>query len=367
MTLRVLAVTSHSDLPETHTFIGLHQAGIAIEVISHPEAPHISKLYKAGVPVTELNIKGRYDRHAIKLIRDHLLTQQPHILHVFNNNATSNGLLAAKGINVRIIAYRGIVGNVSFFSPASWTTYLHPRIHKVICVAEAIRHYFLNMSFLGYHLPADKFVTLYKGHDLAWYQIPIADLGEFNLPEDAFVVGSVANMRPRKGIPVLIDSLRYIPRSANVHLLLVGKMEDPSLQKHIKASGQADRIHLAGFRRDAPQMMGACHASVLPALKREGLPKAVIEAMAYATPCIVTDSGGSPELIEHNVSGLVVQSGNARAIAAAIQQLAANRTLAKKMGLAGQQRIAEHFHINTTISKTLVLYQTLVASDSVLK
>ncbi len=148
MSLRVLCITSHSDRPEAETFIGLKKAGVDIEVISHPEAPHNHRLKEAGVPVTELKLKGRYDLAGIRKIRKKMQQGSYDILHLFNNKAASNGILAAYGIPLKIICYRGIVANVSFLDPASWMTYLHPRVDRIICVAHAIRDYFLSMRML---------------------------------------------------------------------------------------------------------------------------------------------------------------------------------------------------------------------------
>lgn len=359
MSLRVLCITSHSDRPEAETFIGLRRAGVDIEVMCPPDAPHYRRLEEAGVPVTSLVLKGRFDWEGIRAIRERLKEKRHHILHLFNNKAASNGIFASYALPVKIVCYRGIVGNVSFFDPASWMTYLHPKVDRVVCVCEAIRRYFLDMSLFGMHLPAEKFVTIHKGHDPGWYRDEPADLGSFGIPEDAFVVGCVANDRPRKGLHVLIDTARHIGTELPVHFLLVGKMESEALHEQIAQSPLRERFHLTGFRRDAPALMAACDVSVLPALKREGLPKVIIESMAYATPAVVTDSGGSPELMVDGESGLVVPPGDSRALAEAILFLCRNPQEAERIGERGRQRIAEDFRIQDTISRTLQLYRDL--------
>ena len=76
------------------------------------------------------------------------------ILHLFSNKALQNGLAASRGLPVKIVAYRGIVGNVSFFSPVSWLRFLNPRIDRIVCVADAVRDYFLQMRPRFLRLPA---------------------------------------------------------------------------------------------------------------------------------------------------------------------------------------------------------------------
>ena len=106
--------------------------------------------------------------------------------------------------------------------------------------------------------------------------------------------------------------------------------------------------------------MASCDAYVLPALRREGLPKGVIEAMAYGIPPIVTDSGGSPELVIDKESGLIVPSANAEAIARAVTYLYENPRLREEMGINARERIRMHFRIDDTIKKTYSLYNELI-------
>lgn len=359
--MRVLAVTAHSDLPETQMFIGLQNAGVHIEVMCPDDAPHREKLVDAGVAVHSLQLSGRLDKAGASAIRRRLVEGQFDILHTFNNKAVANGLSASKGLPVRFIAYRGIEANVSFFDPASWTTYLHPRVDKIICVADAIRRYLVNMRFLWWRFPADKAITIYKGHDLGWYQAPAVQRSELGLPEGAFVVGCTANERPRKGLPYFIEAAKLLPDDADIHFLLIGNIDGNKTMQSIADSPARDRIHLAGFRRDAPQVLAACDACILPALKREGLPKAIIEGMVYGVTPIVTNSGGSPELIEQGKSGLIIRPGSSRAIADAISQLYADPENCKRMGAEARQRIQRDFHTSKTVEQTLSVYQELLS------
>jgi glycosyltransferase involved in cell wall biosynthesis len=358
--MRVLCVTTHSDRPEAETFIGLHRLGIDLEVMCSPGALYYSHLKDCGVTVTDLEVKGKVDRAAVAAIRRRLREKPFDIIHGFNNATVANAVRAAAGFTVRVVAYRGIVGNVSFFNPASWMTYLHPRVDRVVCVAEAVRRHFLSMRFLGMRLPPEKFVTIYKGHSLDWYRQTPIERKDMGVSDNCFLVGCIANYRPRKGVEVLVDVAGLLPRDLPAQFLLVGRMDAPQLQRRIRSSVRREAFHLAGYRRDAPAWMAACDAYVLPALRREGLPKGVIEAMCYGVAPIVTDSGGSPELVEEGKSGLVVPSGSAAAIARAIGFLYDHPDARRQMGRAARERIRSHFHVETTITRTFDLYRSLV-------
>lgn len=361
--MRVLCITGDCDRPEAETFIGLKKLGIDIMVICPLTAQYYERFIDAGIPVIDIVIKKRVDIDAIRKIRNLIKQKNINIIHMFNNRAASNGILASCMLPVKTIAYRGIEANVSFFNPASLMTYLSPRVDRVVCVAEAIRQYFLNMRFLWFRLPATKYVTIYKGHSLDWYQKDPVDLSTLGVPKDAFVVGCTVNYRPRKGIHQLIDSLSYLPKDVPIHIVLTGKMDSPRLMKQISSSRFKNQIHVLGHRKDAPQVSAAYNIVVLPSLRREGLPKGIIEAMAYGVVPVVTDSGGSPELVEHNKSGLVIPSGNVKAIADAIMRLYKDSELCRSLGQNAKARIKEDFKIENTIMQTLDLYRELLSGD----
>lgn len=359
--MRVLCVVPINVVHETDQFIGLKNKGVDIHIVTlETIEPDHSKLIAAGIPVHTIRLRSRLDRKGIDEIRKLMAQNHFDIVHAFNNKTVANALIASKEFPVRFIAYRGIVGNVSFINPGSWMTYLNPRVDRIICVAEAIRQYLLNMKFLWLTIPPHKLVTIYKGHDLRWYQKPPHDLAEFGIPRDAFAVACTANFRPRKGIDVLIEAFNRLPRELNIHLLLIGKMDSPKLGKLIQANKNADRIILTGYRTDAPQITAACNVCILPSIKREGLPKTIIEGMAYGVPPIVTDSGGSPELVENNISGIVIPPQSPDAIVEAILFLYRNPEKARQMGEAARERIRTAFNIQDTIDKTYALYRELL-------
>ena len=142
--------------------------------------------------------------------------------------------------------------------------------------------------------------------------------------------------------------------------MLVGRMDAKKLTLRIEKSPVRDRIHRVGFVSNAPEFSAACDVFCLPSTKREGLPRAVIEAMAYRVPPVVTDSGGSPELVVDGESGIVVPPMNAQALADAIEKLYRDDDLRRRMGEAARERIATAFRNEDTVKKTIALYEELV-------
>lgn len=361
MPIRSLCITESADRPTVQTFVGMHNAGIEITVVCPANHPNNAVLQDAGVPTIDIRLPKNFDKDGIAKLRAELIRGDYDILHTFNNKAVTNGLRACKGLPVKVVCYRGIVGALGFLDPMSWMRYLNPRIDRIVCVADAIRRHFLQMRPAFLRMPATRPVTIHKGHLLEWYDAEPADLGQFGIPDDAFVIGCTANYRPRKGIDYLIDAIGMLPADIPAHLLLVGRMDAEKLTARIAASSAGKRIHRVGFRADAPELSAACDVFCLPSTKREGLARSIIEAMAYRVPPVVTDSGGSPELVVDGVSGIVVPPKDAAALAAAIEKLYRDPQLRSRMGNAARDRIATDFRNEDTVRKTIELYQELVS------
>jgi glycosyltransferase involved in cell wall biosynthesis len=357
--LKVLCIIKDTDRPTIATICMLQQRGLDMTAVCPPVPAVRHRLEAANVRLIDISLTRRIDRKGIRELRQELVNGDYDILHAFGNRGLQNGIFALRGLRTRLVTYRGRVGNVSFFDPVSWMRFLSPRIDRLICVSDAVRDYFLQMRPAFLRAPPEKFVRIYKGHDLAWYQDEPADLSEFGIPADAFVVTSVANYRPHKGIDYLVGSLTSLPPEWPVHLLLVGKMDSPNLDRAIAALPHPDRVHRIGYRNDAPALAAASDVFVLPSTIPEGLPRSVIEAMAYSRACIVTDFGGGAELVVDGISGLHVPPADAPAIAAAISKLYRNPEYRRLIGEAARDRIGNDFNIEQTVDQTLAVYRSI--------
>ena len=317
------------------------------------EAP--SGLHRAledtGTPITTLSFRSRIDPAAIRAVRNRLHQEPFDIIHAVTNRALANSLLASRGTSVRHIAYRGTIGHLSRFDPASRLTYLNRRVDRIVCVSDAVRAYLLSMG-----IPESRLVTIYKGHDPNWYEADTPPpLAEFGIPEDAFTVCFVGNMRPVKGAEVLLDAAERLPAPHNIHILMVGEVRDRRVQRRIDSGRLPGFVHFIGFREDASALTGACDAFVMPSVAREGLPRAVLEAMIQGVPAIVSDVGGMPELVIDGESGIVVPPRDAGRLAEAITTLRSDTDRRDRLGTAAKQRIRTHFNIRDTIERTIAL------------
>jgi glycosyltransferase involved in cell wall biosynthesis len=357
--MRILAVIGEAlDRSERALFTGLRETGLDLEIAGDLAAAGQAEMRAAGIPVYPLRIDHRLDLRAVRRLRAKLRSNAFDIVHATTNRGLSVALLASRGLNGRVMAYRGTMGHLSRWDPASWLTYLHPRLARIVCVSDAVRGYLLSMG-----LPASRLVTIHKGHDVSWYASGShPSLIPFGVPPDAFVACFSGNMRPVKGVDVLLRAAARLPADRNVHFLLLGEVRDRRLRPLAAGLRVRDRVHWAGYRDDGPALAGSAHAFVMPSVAREGLPRAVIEAMAQGVPAIVSRVGGLPELVVDGECGLIVPPRDPDALARAVLRLADDRPLARRMGERARERIRVRFGIRETIERTLALYRELASS-----
>lgn len=352
---RVLLVGNRSPITEVELARRLHAAGVDLEFIAHPDSPGLAALAAAGVPVTPLVLGGRLDPRAVRALRAKLIAGRFRILHALGNRPLTNGMAAALFLPVKLIAYRGTVGHVSRWDPSTWLKWLNPRIDRIVCVSDAVKD---GLQYVG--VRRDKLVTIYKGHDCVWYEdLTPPSRAALGVPEDAFLLGCVANMRPIKGVDVLLRALLLMPGELNVHLVLVGEVRDPAIAVLAKDARLQGRVHFLGYRTDAAAIAGAFDVAVMPSRGREGLPRAVIESMAQGVPAVVSAAGGLPELVVNGESGYVVPVDQPAALAEALLTLGRDPDLRHRMGAAARARIIDAFSIDTTVTKTHALYREL--------
>jgi len=278
---------------------------------------------------------------------------------MLDKRTTMNGLMASIGIDIKLIAYRGIIGNIAYWSPQSWLYLLNPRLDRIICVCEAIRQSFLDLGMPGIRMRRDVPITIHKGHSAKLYEGDAEDLGQYGIPDDTFVVACTVRAVPRKGVPVLIEAISGLPPGMNIHFLLAGP--DSALhRKLVAASPYADNIHLFGFLQRIPWILKNVDVTVLPSLNREGLPRAIIEGMIAGVVPIVTNVGGSPDLVVEGESGFIVEPGDPAAIRDRILRLYNDRELRERMGAAARQRVLTEFTIEKTARETISVYRELV-------
>lgn len=180
---------------------------------------------------------------------------------------------------------------------------------------------------------------------------------ELGIPDDAFVLYSIGELIPRKNHKFVIDSLEQEFRNdPNLHYVTAGNGKlTEELTAHINALGLSKQIHLLGFRTDARRLMYGMDLFVFPSYQ-EGLPVAVMEAMAAGLPIIATDIRGNHDLIQDGKNGFLYPVDDRDAFVRNVQKLKAVPEL--RNGFSTQVlKDIEAYSLEVIEPKILSLYQ----------
>lgn len=167
---------------------------------------------------------------------------------------------------------------------------------------------------------------------------------ELGLPADSVIIGTVAALEPLKGHLILLDAARQLGAEFPQARFVIsgeGAMR-PQLEAYIREQQLSDRVYLLGFTPDARALTNAFDLVAFPSFY-EGMPIAILEAMALARPIVATEVGGIPEEIEHGTSGWLVPPRDSAALAEGLRRLLRDRALAQQLGQAAQTRFYRHF------------------------
>jgi len=187
---------------------------------------------------------------------------------------------------------------------------------------------------------------------------------ELGVGPNEVLVGTIAQFREQKGYRYLLTAARTLmDRGIAVRFAAVGGAgaDEHQIRALHERLGLGDRFLLLGVRSDAIRLLGACDVFALASLW-EGLPLAVMEAMALGIPVVATKVGGIPELVSHGRTGILVPPADERALADAMQEMLADPERRSMMGRAAAEA-AEAFDNARSVRFIEETYRQL-ASDT---
>jgi glycosyltransferase involved in cell wall biosynthesis len=172
-----------------------------------------------------------------------------------------------------------------------------------------------------------------------------AELGMKNKP----LIGLFGRISPWKGQEILVDALTRLP---DAHAILVGQPfpHEPEcldrLRRHIAERNMTDRVHFLGFRSDVSALMEAVDIVVHASTSPEPFGRVIVEAMLAHRPVIATRGGGVVEILEHDVTGMLVPPSDPQALADALGVLLGDEAHREHLAEAGYQHATRHFTLD---------------------
>ncbi|MEZ4617173.1 MAG: glycosyltransferase [Caldilineaceae bacterium] len=184
---------------------------------------------------------------------------------------------------------------------------------------------------------------------------------ELAIPADHTIVGSVAVFRAQKRLADwLAVAAQVAAHDERVTFLLVGDgPEMATVRARVAALGLTDRVRLPGFRADGRRYLGLMDIYLMSS-QFEGLPIALLEAMALGKPVVATTVGGIPEAVTDGQEGLLAAVGAVDALAAAVRRLVASAEERARLGAAGAARVDAHFHLRHRVAAIEATYREIL-------
>ena len=215
-------------------------------------------------------------------------------------------------------------------------------------------------EWVAYGIPKEKVLCIPNGVDTARFH-PREDASEFRkqfeLPESAFLVGSIGRLDELKNYDVLIAALGQLKESLpEVHLAVLGDGPRKELLKALAEElGIAERVHLLGFRNRPESFLAALDVFALPS-RYEGMSNVVLEAMSSGLPLVCADLPSHREIFSAGLEGEIVSPSTEEAWAESLSELYQSAQRRLSLGLAARAKIVEKFSIEKMVSDYDRLY-----------
>jgi glycosyltransferase involved in cell wall biosynthesis len=200
-------------------------------------------------------------------------------------------------------------------------------------------------------VPTEKIAVIYNAVEIPDKVEPLSI--PLKTPVKAVTVGRLI---PLKQVDRLIEALREIPE---LGLVVVGDgPERPRLERIAQELGVSGRVYFAGQRskKETLSLMAACDFFVLNST-HEGLPHAILEAMALGLPVIATAVGGTPEVVQDGETGLLIHSGN-RALEKTLYALVTDEKTRRRLGEKAKKWVREHMSLQVMVTSTEKVLQS---------
>lgn len=350
-----------------------------IAVACGGEGPLRERLRAAGVrilPIPWLRRELGVRRELLSLgsILATLLRERPDIIHL--NSSKAGGLGAVAAFAYKLLTLNG--RPVTVFTVHGWpfredrpawqraaifffswlSTLFQDRIIVIDTADYRAGRRFVparKLALVPHGLPPTEFLPRPNARAFLAERMGIA------IAPDTVLVGTIAELTANKGLTYLIEAASQISRKtphARFQTLIIGEGEERErLQRHIRAHNLEGFVFLPGFIPDAQRYLKGLDLFVLPSLK-EGLPYALMEAMAAGVPVVASAVGGVTDLVADGSTGLLIPPKDPQAIASAMARISSDPNLRWRIGAAGRQKIRSDHGLAPMLTQTRMIYSS---------
>jgi glycosyltransferase involved in cell wall biosynthesis len=351
-------------LTEAH---GMLDRGHAVTLLAPAEAPIAPAAARMGIPLVPIDIRRK--RLAPLLALHGWLARNRGRVDVVNTHSSTDSWLtvlacATLAAAPPIVRTRHVSTTIRNRPTTRWL-YNRATAH-IVTTGEALRQQLARENAIA----LAHTTSVPTGIDLARFAPGDATAArrQLALPERP-TLGIVATLRSWKGHQYLLDALA----GDRVHwaawtVLVVGDgPQRARLEARVSALGLGDRVRLVGQQDDVAPWFRALDLFVLPSYGEEGVPQAIMQAMACALPVVSTRIGAIGEAIDADVTGLMVPPRDAAALALALARLRDDAELRRRFATAARARAERDFGLDRMLDRMEAVFRGVVERDATVR
>jgi len=331
-------------------------------ILSFTEGPMVDKLKAEGYRTYVVNTETPFDFRAWGKVKKIIKAEKIDLIHAHGTRANSNTFYSAKSLNIPLVytvhgwSFHPDQGKVVKTIRTLSERFLVHVANKTICVSESN----LKEGRSKFPMP-DATVVLnginrFKFNPDKLYKNIRAELG---IGDSDVVIGYIARITHQKSPLTFIRAIADLKASENVKFLIVGNGDLKPEMLKLAAELQANNIIFIDFREDIPDILNAINIFCLPSLW-EGLPIALLEAMAMRKAIIASEIDGINDLISNNHNGILVPPGDISRLSSALNQLIKNDILRRELGIQAEKTIEEQFNVEVMTRKIESIYDDVL-------
>ena len=305
-----------------------------------------------GFPYLDFSIEDGTDDHLHWALTDHLINHQVDVIFCGTPGKRPevprlDAAIKAAGRGRIIIRIGVSPGNERAFEP-SRLGIGYDTVDGIVAVSEEVRK---NLLQFYPQLDPKTVHCLYNGVDLARFAADrhsASDIQKMHrsigIPDGHRVIAAIGRLDPIKNLPLLIESASTILETyPETTFVIAGEgAQRETLERFTEEHGLSDHVRFVGQIDDVPRLLSAIDVVCHPSLS-EGVPNTLMEAMAAGKAIVASDIGGIPELVTHDLNGLLVPVGNGTALTEALLGLLAQPSEMKRLSEAARHHVATHF------------------------
>ncbi|MEW8052182.1 MAG: glycosyltransferase family 4 protein [Candidatus Thiodiazotropha sp.] len=328
---------------------------------SHNDHAYMKKASQLGLDVVAIKENSSFDRKVIDQIKQVIQNQSIDIIHTHDFRSNIYGLICAKSQRLPLVStcHGWISNSLKGKIYTAIDKYLLRYHDQVIVVSEIMKE-----NLVSGGMQSDKVNVINNALVINDYVIEKGNnklRSEFNISPEKKVIANIGRLSQEKRQDYFLKAAKYLNGiNKNLMFIIIGVgPEEKRLMSLSHELGISDIVRFTGYRNDMVDVYNGIDL-VVQSSNTEGMPNVVLESLLMGVPVIATNVGGTAQIIQHNINGILIDPENIGALENAMKDYIDNVTKYNEMALVGRQHVIKNFNQDARVEKLFNVYESLV-------